>query len=329
MTTFITFIKGLVSVILTVLNVFTGCIFGDFTADTKPLYDDCRLNFAAVSDIHMTDEQARVDMLKFGLQDMQNSEYPLDLIIGAGDLTDHGEPEEWANLEKAFADYTPAKNIILAQGNHDTWTSDDDYALSKELFIEYNEKIAGREIDEVYYSTKVNGYTFIVLGSEEDHTYAYMSDTQLDWLANEMAIASQDGLPIFVVCHWPLNQTHGLPETWGEDDMEPDDGGIGDQSARVEEILKSYENVIMISGHIHSGFSNDRQAENNGYISIESDGSFHSVNLPSYMYMTMRGRIANGTGYTFEVYDDTVEIRARSYSAGVWYTDYNYTIDLV
>lgn len=329
MTTFITFIKGLVSVILTVLNVFTGFIFGDFTAETKPLYDDCRLNFAAFSDVHMTDEQARVDMLKFGLQDMQNSDSPLDLIIGAGDLTDHGEPEEWANLEKAFADYAPAKNIILAQGNHDTWTGDDDYALSRELFIEYNEKIAGREIDEVYYSTKVNGYTFLVLGSEEDHTYAYFSDTQLDWLANEMEKASQDGLPIFVVCHWPLNQTHGLPETWGEDDMEPDDGGIGDQSARVEEILKSYENVIMITGHIHSGFSNDRQEDTNGYVSVESDGSFHSVNLPSYMYMTMRGRIANGTGYTFEVYDDTVEIRARSYSAGVWYTDYNYTIDLV
>lgn len=329
MTTFIAFIKGLVSVILTVLNVFTGLIFGDFTADTKPLYEDCRLNFAAVSDIHMTDEQARVDMLKFGLQDMQNSDYPLDLIIGAGDLTDHGEPEEWANLEKAFADYTPAKNIILAQGNHDTWTSDDDYELSRELFIEYNEKIAGREIDEVYYSTKVNGYTFIVLGSEEDHTYAYFSDTQLDWLANEMAIASQDGLPIFVVCHWPINQTHGLPETWGEDDMQPDDGGIGDQSARVEEILKSYENVIMISGHIHSGFANERQEDVYGYVSIESDGSFHSVNLPSYMYMTIRGRIANGTGYTFEVYDDKVEIRARSYSAGVWYTDYNYTIELV
>lgn len=329
MTTFIAFIKGLVSVILTVLNVFTGLIFGDFTADTKPLYEDCRLNFAAVSDIHMTDEQARVDMLKFGLQDMQNSDYPLDLIIGTGDLTDHGEPEEWANLEKAFADYTPAKNIILAQGNHDTWTSDDDYELSRELFIEYNEKIAGREIDEVYYSTKVNGYTFIVLGSEEDHTYAYFSDTQLDWLANEMAIASQDGLPIFVVCHWPINQTHGLPETWGEDDMQPDDGGIGDQSARVEEILKSYENVIMISGHIHSGFANERQEDVYGYVSIESDGSFHSVNLPSYMYMTIRGRIANGTGYTFEVYDDKVEIRARSYSAGVWYTDYNYTIELV
>ena len=39
--------------------------------------------------------------------------------------------------------------------------------------------------------------------------------------------------------------------------------------------------------------------------------------------------IANGTGFSFEVYDDEVVIRARSYSAGVWYTDYNTTIELV
>ena len=67
----------------------------------------------------------------------------------------------------------------------------------------------------------------------------------------------------------------------------------------------------------------------NKYTSVESDGSFHSVNLPSYMYMTARGRVANGTGYQLEVYDDRVEIRPRSFSAGVWYTDYNVTIPLV
>jgi len=158
---------------------------------------------------------------------------------------------------------------------------------------------------------------------------AYISDEQLDWLAAEMEKASEDGLPIFVICHWPINQTHGLPETWGEEDMEPDDGGIGDQSARAEEILKAYKNVFMISGHIHSGFSNESQNNINGYVSVESDGSFHSINLPSYMYMTFRGRIANGTGFTFEVYENEVVIRARSFSAGVWYTDYNWTIELV
>lgn len=326
---FITFIRGFLSVILTVLNFFSWGIFGNFTADTTPLNDGCKLNFAVMSDIHMTEEQARADMLRFGLQDMQSFSSPLDLVVASGDLTDHGEPEEWAMLESAFADYTPAENIILAQGNHDTWTSDDNYALSRELFIEYNEKIAGRDIDEVYYSTKINGYTFIVLGSEADHTYAYFSDAQLDWLEAEMEKASKDGLPIFVVSHWPINESHGLPETWGDDEPVFDDGGIGDQSARVEEILKSYDNVFMITGHIHSGFTKESQEDVYGYLSVESDGSFHSINLPQYMYLTLRGRIANGTGFVFEVYEDKVELRARSYSAGVWYSDYNYTIELV
>ena len=144
-----------------------------------------------------------------------------------------------------------------------------------------------------------------------------------------MEKASKDGLPIFVVSHWPVNQSHGLPETWGDDEPEPDDGGFGDQSDAVEAILKKYKNVFLISGHIHNGFANEDQINTYGYVSVESDGSFHSINLPSYMYMTIRGRISNGTGFNFEVYENKVDIRARSYSAGVWYTDYNFSIPLV
>ncbi len=326
---FIAFIKGLVAVIMSVLNFFFWPVFGDFTAQTTPLKEDCRLNFAAISDIHMTDETARRDMLRFGLQDMENSQHSLDALVCAGDLTDHGEKEEWEMLAEAFNGYTPAENIILAQGNHDTWTEDDRYALAKDYFIQYSEKITGRAIEHEYYSTKINGYTFIVMASETDRTSAYISPAQLEWLEQEMETASKDGLPIFVISHWPINQSHGLPETWGDDEPEPDDGGFGDQSAQVEAILKKYQNVFLISGHIHSGFTNESQEDVYGYLSVESDGSFHSVNLPSYMYMTIRGRIANGTGFNFEVYDNEVVIRARSYSAGVWYTDYNYTVELV
>ncbi len=326
----IAIIKASLSFFMAFLSLFTSVFFGDFAAKSEPLDPkSCNLNFAAISDIHMKDDGLRAPMLGFGLHDMENSDKTLDLLVCAGDLTDHGYEEEWAALEGAFSKYNPAKEIILAQGNHDTWTEDEGYNLAREYFIKYSENITGRKIENEYYSTKVNGYTFIVLASETDRTAAYISDAQLAWLEAEMEKAAQDGLPIFVVCHWPLNQTHGLPETWGEDDMEPDDGGIGDQSAAVEAILKKYKNVFMITGHIHSGFSNDSQKETNGYTSVESDGSFHSINLPSYMYMTIRGRIANGTGYQFEVYDDSVEIRARSYSAGVWYTDYNYSIPLV
>ncbi len=324
------FIKTFVSILMTVLNVFTAPVFGDYCAETQPVNpDDCKLNFSAVSDIHMTDSELRSFMLTFGLHDMENSAEQIDLLVCAGDLTDHGEKEEWDMLAKTFSQYTPAKEIILAQGNHDTWTEDEGYNLARDYFIEYNNKITGRNTDKEYYSTKVNGYTFIVLASEDDRTSMFMSEEQLVWLSAEMEKASKDGLPIFIVCHWPLNQTHGLPVTWGEDDMEPDDGGIGDQSAAVEAILKKYNNVFMINGHIHNGFSNERQSDINRYVSVESYGSLHSINLPSYMYMTARGRVANGTGYQIEVYENRVEIRARSFSAGVWYTDYNTSIPLV
>ena len=325
----ISIIRSLVAVIMSLLSVVFSGVFGDFTADTTPLKDDCRLYFASISDIHMTEETARRDMLRFGLEDFEKSTYPLDALVLAGDLTDHGEEPEWEMLKEAFEGYNPAKNIVMAQGNHDTWTEDDKYDLARTLFIKYNKEITGREIEHEYYSTKINGYTFIVMASESDRVAAYISDAQLEWLSAEMEKASQDGLPIFVISHWPVNESHGLPETWGDEEPEPDDGGFGDQSAQVEAILKAYENVFLISGHIHSGFNHVGYEDTYGYMSVESEGSFHSVNLPSYMYMTIRGRIANGTGFNFEVYDDEVIIRGRSYSAGVWYSDYNWTIDLV
>lgn len=323
-------VKIFLSVILSVLNIFFSPIFGNFKAPFEPVDpENVKLNFAAISDTHMTDSVLRSLMLEIGLEGMEGSEQPLDALVVAGDLTDHGYLEDYEMLKKTFAGYNPAKNIILAEGNHDTWTEDDKYDLAREYFIKYNKEICGRDIDAPYYSTKINGYSFIVLGSEYDHTDAYFSDAQLEWLAAEMEKASADGLPIFVISHWPINESHGLPETWGDDEPEPDDGGMGDQSDAVEAVLKKYKNVFLISGHIHNGFSNDATSDFYGFNSVDSDGSFHSINLPSYMYMTIRGRISNGTGFQFEVYEDRVEIRARSYSADVWYTDYNYTIPLV
>lgn len=329
MPVFIRFIRGFTAIIMSVLCLISWPFAGNFMADNAPLEEDCKLYFAAISDIHMTKETARRDMLRFALQDMQQADRRLDALVLAGDLTDHGYQQEWEMLSEAFSGYDPADRILLAQGNHDTWTEDEGYNLAEKYFREYAEKIGGRYINHEYYSTLVKSYTFIFLASQTDRTAAYISNAQLKWLKLRMSQAAERGGPIFVVCHWPINQTHGLPVTWGEDDMEPDDGGIGEQSAKVEEILKQYDNVFMISGHIHNGFSNEKDSKRTGYVSVESDGSFHSINLPSYMYMVPRGRVANGTGFNLEVYDDEVIIRGRSFSSGVWYTDYVWNIDLV
>lgn len=323
--------KVFVSVVLSFLNVLTFPIFGFYAGEDnyKVKDEDVKLNFAAISDIHMTDEFARVQVFKCGLWDMDHAADELDALVLAGDLTDHGLKEEYENLEKAFLPYSPAKEILMAVGNHDTWTDDDDrYEPAKENFVEYSEKITGRELSECYYTTEINGYTFIVMASEGTSTSAYISETQLQWLREEMDKASEKGLPIFVISHWPVAETHGLPESWGDDEPEILDGSFGDQNYEVEAILKDYENVFLISGHIHNGFVNERQENLYGYVSVESDGTFHSINLPSFMYMGIRGRVMNGCGYSIEVYEDEVLVRARSFTSGIWYTDYDVSIPI-
>ena len=278
----------------------------------------------------MTDEYLRRVMLECGLDDMDKAVNKPDALIVAGDMTDDGIESDYENFRKAFSAYNPAENILLAVGNHDTWTDEDDrYEPAKENFIKYSKEISSRELTESYYSTEINGYTFIVMASEDTHVAAYISPAQLSWLRAEMDKAAEKGLPIFVVSHWPVAFTHGLPESFGEDEPEPMDGSFGDQNDEVEAILKDYENVFLISGHIHNGLVNEEKSGYYGYASVESYGSFHSVNLPSYMYPTSRGNFMNGNGYSIEVYENEVVLRARNFIAGVWLTDYDVTIPLV
>lgn len=327
-------LKTFIAYLLSLLSIFNLAGFGGNTGDNTfkvKNEQNILLNFAAVSDIHMTDEYLRRVILECGLDDMDNAVNELDALILAGDMTDHGLDEEYANLSKAFESYLPAKQILTAVGNHDTWTDDEDrYEPAKQNFIKYTTEIAGRELTECYYSTEINGYTFIVMASESTHVAAYISETQLQWLRAEMDKAAEKELPVFVVSHWPLAYTHGLPEAWGdEEDTDPLKGSMGAQSQAVESVLKDYENVFLVTGHIHSGLVNEENSDFYGYASVESDGSFHSVNLPSYMFLSSQGNFMNGCGYSVEVYENEVVFRARNFITGVWLTDYDVTIPIV
>jgi len=59
------FIKAFLSVLLSAINLFAFPVFGNFTAKNEPIDPaNCKLNFAAISDIHMTDS-LRAFMLGF------------------------------------------------------------------------------------------------------------------------------------------------------------------------------------------------------------------------------------------------------------------------
>ncbi len=296
--------------------------------------ENCLLNFVAVSDTHIDyEDESMADyftsMLSETLADVQSAEVKPDAFLITGDITNDGDEEQWQLFEKVMSGYDPAERILLAVGNHDTWTRESGDKTFEELFVEYNEKITGKDVKRTYYSTKVNGYYFIFLASETDSTAAYFSDKQLKWLKKEMKKAAKTDKPVFVVSHWPLNQTHGLPVTFGDEEYTDMTGGMGEQSKKVQKILNKYENVFLLSGHIHSGFSNASMEEKNTYQSVEQHGNIVSVNLPSLATpMPQNGYFMVGTGYAVEVYKDKVVFRARNFAADYWLPGYDYTVRL-
>ncbi len=338
-------LKVIISFLTSFLCFLSSPIFGNFAGPYEPKKDDCQMTFAAISDTHIMEypeEYGKLLLLEMGLADMEKAKNPLDALIISGDFTNNGKRAQYEKIEKSFSKYTPAKNIIFSGGNHDAWakdaeTQEEKIALAKELFIEYNKKIADRDVDNVYYSEDINGYTFIVLGSEGSETDdPVISDAQLLMLDSELARATADGKPVFVVSHWPFSGTHGLPNTWeGEPadkvvpGLDPATGGFGERNDEIFEIMNKYQNVVLISGHIHNGIVNNIEDTKYGYSSVEKVGNIYSVNLPVYHTTTNRGRTARGMGFVFEVYQDEIIIRSRSFSGSVWYTENEFTVPVV
>ncbi len=338
-------LKAIISFLTSFACLLTSPIFGNFSSGYEPQKEDCKMTFATISDTHITEypeDVIRLTLLEMGLYDMENAENPLDALIISGDFTNNGKTAQYEKLEKSFSKYNPAKNILFSGGNHDAWakdaaTDEEKFPMAKKLFIEYNEKIAGRKVDNVYYSQVINGYTFIVIGNEgSEEDFPVISDTQLNWLDAELAKATADGKPVFVVSHWPFNGTHGLPNTWEGapadkviPDLDPTTGGFGERNDEIFDTMNKYKNVILISGHLHNGIVNNIEDTKYGYSSVEQLDNICSVNLPVYYTITNRGRTAPGMGFVFEVYENEIIIRARSFSGGVWYTENEFSVPIV
>lgn len=326
-------IRVIVTGILTIIAAIAPAQMSDAMAPNAPLdADNCKLNFAVMSDTHIrTDELGFLNnlVLNLTMNDFEYSEGRYDGIVFVGDNTDHGYEEQWQGLCSVMETYDPAENIYFAVGNHDTWTRDESGDTNfKDLFVEYTSKLSETTIPNIYYSTNINGYPFIFISSEGDEVGMYMSEEQISWFSAEMEKAAALDKPIFVFSHWPINKTHGLPVSWGDEEYDDNSGGIGEQSAQVNEILQKYENVFYFSGHIHNGLSNADSKEKLGYESVEKVGNIHSINLPAIHGINENGAIAPGCSYAVEVYENEILFRARNFMTGYWMPEYNYTITL-
>ncbi len=290
--------------------------------------EGCQLNAAIVSDIHIdVDWPIGEWVWANGLGDVARSKDTVDALIVSGDLTNYGDAASMESFYNIMYDSNCADNWVIAMGNHDVGHVEDrPQEQARQEFVElYNElNPAGEEIEKAYYKTDVNGYAFVVLCDDGDDTWDTpdMAPEQLQFLDDSLAEAADRDLPMFVICHVPVEGVNGQDVIW-------EDGGLDDNSDAVQAILEKYENVFFISGHVHTGINGPLVETVFGFSCVETINGVNYINLPTYMIINRYGVPWGGMGFQMEVYEDEVLFRARNYGSSKWYPVYDHSVPVV
>lgn len=256
------------------------------------------------------------------MQDYQNAATDLDGLLILGDVTENCLEVEWNAIADILNDNGFDDTLLLATGNHDIRLRSMEQVKERFYGLQ-NEFTVVEPEGELYYSYELNGYTFLVMGSDTiEMEEANITDAQLEWLDASMSEATAEGKPVFVILHQVLKNTHGLPKTWGNGSNKTA-GSVGKQSDAIYEILNKYENVILLTGHLHTGFGEYT------YETLGDHGNITSINFPGLGKNCQDGIEGYGQGATLEVYEDQVIIRARDVANGTYYgEEYDLTIEL-
>ena len=295
----IDFAKHIISTILTMLYLPVSMLIppADGYAAKNP--DELITSFTVLSDIHIEGNnyptfQEYTEILK----DIRNSS-DNDTLVFLGDNTMNGQDIESIFFYGALKLARPAKNLILAPGNHDYGNGNGDYEKYEKRFKRYAD-FAGCDIDNSYYYRVIDGCYFIVLSTESDSVNGIdISDEQLGWLKITLEKAAEEDKPIFVFSHHPVNYIEYGP------------------SDRLSDVLDDYENVIFFCGHTHFSLSPYSVSETNGVL---------SVNIPKSSEHETEG-YETGVGAVVEVYDNEVLLRFRDFDDGIWIEGYEYTFE--
>lgn len=307
MAAILTKLISLFTAILLALGVYTAPQTTDpiITEGEQPL-----LRVALLADSQIWANSDRHWTFKAACEDIENNANALDAVVLAGDLTESGDDPTNQIVIDLLANLSVNKKLI-ASGNHDVRLG---FSHTMNRFISDVNTLGSADytVEKPYYKTEINGYTFVVLGSEKQRLEkAYISDEQLRFLDAALAAGTQGGKPAFVICHQPLAETHGLPDIWRT-------GDLGEQSDAIKAILEKYENVFFLSGHTHSGF---------GQYTYDALEKTQLINIPPVGKKASREYEPAGQGMVLSVYEDRVEIQSRNFAEGTWLHEVNPDFD--
>ena len=261
-----------------------------------------KLSMAVIADTHLPNRESAEANLSNAFEDIANSPEKFDAFLMAGDVADYGTKNEYERFFRVLDKQKAVERLFVTMGNHDARLF---FKNSSNTIIKKTEEYLGISCNKKpYYSYDINGYTLIVICTEKRVLEkAYISDEQIAFLDKELARATKDGLPVFVMCHQPFAETHGLPEVWKT-------GDIGEQNDQVRAVMEKYKNVFFINGHLHGGIF-EKTAE-----TLNESNGVYSISIPGYRKENNFGITDCGVGYYCEVYEDKVIFKARNFLKG-------------
>ncbi|MGG3453883.1 metallophosphoesterase family protein [Paenibacillus rhizolycopersici] len=270
------------------------------------------LTFQVITDTHVrADGQHTHNVnLEQALRDIAENGAGSAGIMHAGDVTDHGFPEEygaWNRTWEQFGGTLPP--LYVTMGNHDVALGNWEARLG--LFL----RSTGTE--GIYHDHWIDGYHFIFLGTEEGlELFSSLSEKQLAWLDDKLGESAAVDRPVFVFLHQPLMNTVA-----GSYEAQRWYGVV--QDAELRAVLARHPQAILFTGHTHW----ELDAPNTSY-GVEGEGPamFNAASV-AYLWTDEDEHKDGSQGFYVEVYRDHVLVRGRDFTRGEWVEAAQFRVD--
>jgi 3',5'-cyclic AMP phosphodiesterase CpdA len=215
--------------------------------------------FAIVSDLHIAlphtiwDHPSRFHLVEVSIPALENVlehliQLDLDFLLLPGDLTQHGEPENHAWLQKRLSELPFPAYVI--PGNHDVPVIEaDKQSIAFSDFPYYYQKFGYINPKQIYYTNELlPGVRLIALNSnsfnDQGQQIGRLDNSQLLWLQEVLAGVGDELVLVMihhnVVEHLPNQSRHPMASRY-----------MLENAPELLQILRRYNVKLVFTGHLH------------------------------------------------------------------------------
>ncbi|MBP1962795.1 LamG-like jellyroll fold domain-containing protein [Paenibacillus aceris] len=257
------------------------------------------LVFPVISDLQMGNRATDAPKFEQAMDQLRTLVPDYDAIAIAGDLTEHGSNSEYDSVMSIFnRKKVPSAANLFVIGNHEYING-----LTPQLAQDRFEQKTGTE--NYFYDKWINGFHFIMLGTEDSTRDGKMSDSQIAWLEQKLAENADPNKPIFVFHHQHIKDTVYGSDLWGY------------FNTKLYNALSKYPQVVTFTGHSHYPIDDPRSIHQQDFTSLGTS----AISYPELEPGKIQGNFPDDhimQGLIVEVQDGQVVIKRRDFHANKW-----------